>query len=154
MLLNPFSLGLFAFRVSPSERDVFEFPAVGQHDLINNPYRCAGLRPKDVDSDYLARMHDVPRPTKRAHRGWTARFADPMHDVAVIILYVEREDIMWIGPEEFRHRRVLQGDQVLHVVRYVSVMRENRCTSGEKNYNRSEHYRELALHIMPPASAE
>src|SRR6266849_3836628 len=125
-LQNSLFLRLFSLCGGPSQGDVHELVAVGKHKLIDNPYRCASSGCKYVNSDYVPRLYDIPGPTKRSKRSRTARFACPMHDVSVVALDVECEDIMGIRPEEFRHGCVLQDHHFAHIVRNMSVMCEQR----------------------------
>jgi hypothetical protein len=56
-----------------------------------------------------------------------------MGNVAFVILHVEQEHGMGIGPKEFRHRSLLQDNYFVRFVRRTSVMRERGDANRWKN---------------------
>src|SRR5437879_4467282 len=102
-----------------------EFLAIGQYDLGNAADGLAGLgHPVHRDGHLFARLKRFRRNAKINKRGRSIPFAEPMSDVALLVLSIKLQKGMGIGPNPGRHSS-LDGDRSA-VIRGISMMAKNR----------------------------
>src|SRR5579864_1586083 len=80
--------------------------AIAKHDLIETADRVAGFCRVYVNSDDVAGLKRIPGPAQKTGCRRAPRFAGPVRDVAPVVFHVEHDNVMGIGPQEFRHRGV------------------------------------------------
>ena len=79
----------------------------------------------------------IPVPTQQAHSRRAALFPGPVRHVPFVVFHVKHHDAVWIGPDEFRHRGVLQDRHLIGVGR-GSVVREERSVCKQKTSEQCE----------------
>jgi hypothetical protein len=75
-------------------------------------------------------------------------FDRPIHDFVVLILYIQKNLAVRIGPEEFRHG-ALEGDGMLHVVIRPAVVRERWDTNEQKANQQTKTDYSHIFHAAP-----
>ena len=73
----------------PANHRVIQPGAIGEDDMIQAADRIACLRGKDVNGDYVPGRERGFGPTDRPYCRRGSRFAYPVHDAALVILYVK-----------------------------------------------------------------
>src|SRR5207253_11450751 len=97
--------------VSAAATAVTKAAAVGQHDVVDAAHGVLALRLMNEDSDDVAGRHRRLRPANQAQSRRTAQLRGPVHRLAFVILHVELEDGVGVGPRELRYRRILERDR-------------------------------------------
>src|SRR5579864_8427834 len=123
------TISLLLFLVSP-ELAIPQNLAIGKHDLIEASDRIAGFRGVYVNGDDVTWLKRIPGPAQQAGRRRTSRFAGPVCDVACVVFHVEHDNVMGIGPQEFRHRGIFQDHDFVRVCR-GSVVCEHGAASRQ-----------------------
>src|ERR1700730_3857404 len=131
----------------------FQHMAVGKHDLAcvssGKPNWCAIFGGSESDRDLVTRLERGFVPTIAVQNAGTLRFNSPIHDFALVILNVEKNLDMRIGPHYFRHGS-RNRDGMNLVVSHISMVRQERTATGQKTYDQGEGRYQLSVHILPP----
>src|SRR5690348_2695829 len=102
-----------------------EFLTIGQDDLRDSPDGLAGLgHPVHRNGDLFPGLKRFRGNAKVNKRGGSIPFAEPMSDVALLVLSVKLQKGMRVGPNPSRHSS-LDRDRPA-VIRGVAVMRKDR----------------------------
>jgi hypothetical protein len=72
-----------------------------------------------------------------------------MCDVSFIILHIEFDQAVGIGPRKFRHRSLLEFRYLVRV-RRASVMCQQWAANNQKTNAQNERHQQLAFHSAPP----
>ena len=99
--------------------------AVGEYDLEDAPDRLAILHWFYRDGDFISRLKGLFSPATLHHIRRVIRLRCPMCDVAAIILHIEFQEAMGIGPKPFR-------DRPLHGNFFPSVKRRIAMVCGQR----------------------
>jgi hypothetical protein len=123
--------------------------AVGEHHLYNTPNRLAILDRLNRDRGLIAGLESLLAPTKVGHVGRITGFSDPMDYGTFVILRIELQEAVWIGPEPFcdgyLHGEFLVGVEIRSAVMCRQRSHENATTQGRK-----ESDKRSILHARPP----
>src|ERR1700730_12103313 len=130
----------------------FQHMAVGKHDLAcvssGKPNWCAIFGGSESDRDLVTRLERDFVPTIAVQNAGTLRFNSPIHDFALVILNVEKNLDMRIGPHYFGHGS-RNRDGMNLVVSHISMVRQERTAKGQKTYDQGEGRYQLSVHILP-----
>ena len=77
-------------------------PAVRECDLQDAAGRAAIFDRLDNDRNFIARFEGLLGPAEIGHVRRIARFGDPMYDFALVVLRIEFQEAVRIGPEPLR----------------------------------------------------
>ena len=107
-------------RVAP-KLGIVQYRAVGERDLIQTPRGQARFSGVDIDGYYITGREGSLAPAYELQRLRTGCFGGPMYDLALVILHIEFNQAVRIGPREFRNRGLLEFGYLV-LVRGISVM--------------------------------
>ncbi len=80
-----------------------------KYDFLENTDRRACSGWGEGNRDLISSLQQILGPATNPQLARTTGFGSPMDDVAVVVLYVEIDLAMWVGPRKFRDNS-RQGD--------------------------------------------
>ena len=108
-----------------AQRSARQLRAIGEHDFAEHSHGRALLAGNEGDRDLIAGMQRLWVPAGSSQNCWREGFDRPVYNLAGIILGVQKNLAVGIGPEEFRYGP-LKGLWMLYVVIRSPVVREHR----------------------------
>jgi hypothetical protein len=120
--------------------------AIGEDHLFDTADRQAVLDGLHSDSDLISRFERLLAPAQVDHVGWITGLGSPMRDVALVILHIEPQKAVWIGPKPFRDDS-FQGQLFRRVVGRRAVVREQRNANREHAEKNRDQF---PSHRIPP----
>src|SRR5579871_3737196 len=84
-------------------------------------------------------MQSLTVPAGPLQNGGGQSFDGPVYDLAVVVLHVEKNLAVGVGPVEFRHRS-LEGDGMLHVVIGAAMVCEDRNAEKQKSCHQTQAF--------------
>src|SRR5579871_3890044 len=94
--------------------------------------RIAVLRRHGINFHLVARLEKVLAPSDLHHGYRILRLDDPVRHAALVILYVNLYEHMWIGPHKFGYG-ALHNVRFVRIISRIAVMGERRRGSSDKN---------------------
>src|SRR5882672_9005619 len=115
--------------------------AVGEHDLTRIPSgksdRCSILGGGERNRYLVSLLDRTLVPAIPVQNAGALRFDTPTYNFALVILDVEKNLDMRVGPHHLRHCP-RNGDRVNFVVSYISVVRKHRAGKNQKARNQDK----------------
>src|SRR6266481_9369894 len=115
--------------------------AVGEHDLTRIPSgksdRCSILGGSERNRYLVSLLDRTLVPAIPVQNAGALRFDTPTYDFALVVLDVEKNLDMRVGPHYFRHGP-RNGDRVNFVVGHISVVCQYRAGKNHKTRNQDK----------------
>src|SRR5882762_6880623 len=126
---------------------------VGEHDLTCIPSgksdRCSILGGGERNR-YLVSLFDRTLvPAIPVQNAGALRFDTPTYDFSLVVLDVEKNLDMRIGPHYFRHSP-RDSDRVNFIVSHISVVRHHRAAKHQKAHDQCKGRYQLRVQAPPP----
>src|SRR5688572_8523400 len=110
---------------------LLQYGPIGEQDPGQTPRGCARFSLTYVDCDYVPRLQAGFFPATNPKRLGGGRLGGPIDDLAVVILHVEKNKRVRIGPGKSRHRYVLEFSR--HIVHGRTSMMCGQRRANQQN---------------------
>src|ERR1700674_4406708 len=97
-------------------------------------------------------LDGTPGPAIPVQNARTLRFDGPTYDIAFVVLHVEINLAVRIGPHEFRCSP-FDGYRMIPVVSGIPVVRRHRAANHQKAHDQGKGHYQLGVHV-PPSQIE
>lgn len=114
-----------------AQRAARQLRAVGQDDLAKHSDGRALFAGNEGDGDLVARVQSFPGPTGSFQNRRSEGFDRPVHDFAAIVLHIQKNLAMRVGPIKFRHGS-LERYRVLDIIVRSAVVSEDRNANDQQ----------------------
>jgi hypothetical protein len=130
----------------------FQHTAVSEDDFSRIPsgksYRGSVLGGRESNRNLVSRLDRTFVPAISVENAGTLRFDTPTYDFSLVVLDVEKNLDMRIGPHEFRHSP-RNRNRVNFVVSHIPVVRQQRAAKHQKAHDQGEGCYQFRIHVPP-----